>query len=83
VNAPARLPRVDVVVPVHDEQRALPASIRRLHDELSERLPFAWRIVIADNASTDATARVAAALAADLPGVELVSLPEKGRGREL
>jgi putative flippase GtrA len=83
VSAPAGLPRVDVVVPVHDEQRALPASIRRLHDELSERLPFAWRIVIADNASTDATARVAAALAADLPGVELVSLPEKGRGRAL
>jgi putative flippase GtrA len=83
VNAPARLPRVDVVVPVHDEQRALPASIRRLHDELSERLPFAWRIVIADNASTDATARVAAALAHDLRGVELLSLPEKGRGRAL
>jgi putative flippase GtrA len=74
---------VDVGVPVHDEQRALPASIRRLHDVLCEQLPFAWRIVIADNASTDATARMAAALADDLPGVELLSLPEKGRGRAL
>ena len=76
-------PRVDVVVPVHNEQRALPWSIRRLHDHLSTALPYAWRIVIADNASTDETPRIAAALAADLPGVEVLDLPEKGRGRAL
>ncbi|MBI5103803.1 MAG: bifunctional glycosyltransferase family 2/GtrA family protein [Solirubrobacterales bacterium] len=83
--APARraAPTVDVVVPVHNEQGALPASIRRLHDHLSAELPFAWRIVIADNASTDETARVAAALAADLPGVEVLDLDRKGRGRAL
>jgi len=78
--APAR---VDVVVPVHDEQAVLARSIRRLHDHLTEQMPFAWRIVIADNASTDQTPRIAAALAADLPGVELLRLAEKGRGRAL
>jgi len=36
-------PRVDVVVPVHNEQHALPWSIRRLHDHLSAELPYAWR----------------------------------------
>jgi glycosyltransferase involved in cell wall biosynthesis len=76
-------PRVDVVVPVFDEQAVLAASIRRLHDHLTEQMPFSWRIVIADNASTDQTARIAAALAADLAGVELLALPEKGRGRAL
>ena len=40
----------------YNEQRALPGSIRRLHDYLSAELPFDWRIVIADNASTDETA---------------------------
>ena len=74
---------VDIVVPVHNEQGALPGSIRRLHEVLTEQLPFSWRIVIADNASTDETPRVAAALAADLPGVEVLELPEKGRGRAL
>jgi len=74
---------VEIVVPVYNEQGALPASIRRLHEHLTAQLPFAWRIVIANNASTDQTARVAAALAADLPGVELLDLPEKGRGRAL
>lgn len=76
-------PVVEIVVPVYNEQRALPASIRRLHEHLTDSFPFRWRIVIANNASTDATARVAAALAADLPGVERLDLAEKGRGRAL
>src|ERR1044072_2985548 len=79
-DAPAR---VDVVVPVYDEQAVLARSIRRVHDHLTEHMPFEWRIVIADNASTDQTPRIAAALAADLPGVELLALPQKGRGRAL
>ena len=83
MSAPARRPRVDVVVPVHDEQRALPASIRRLHDVLSGQLPFAWRIVIADNASTDDTLALAYDLAFELPYVDVLHLDEKGRGRAL
>lgn len=74
---------VDVVVPVHNEQGILPASIRRLHAHLTCELPFAWRILIADNGSTDETPRVAAALAEDLPNVEVVSLSERGRGGAL
>ena len=74
---------VEVVVPVYNEQGTLPDSIRRLHDVLSAELPYTWRIVIADNASTDETERVARALAADLPGVSLLRLEQKGRGRAL
>jgi putative flippase GtrA len=74
---------VDVVVPVHDEQAALEGSIRRLHRFLTEQLPFRWRIVIADNASTDATPRIAARIAAQLPHVRALRLEEKGRGRAL
>ncbi|PTL54342.1 bifunctional glycosyltransferase family 2/GtrA family protein [Paraconexibacter algicola] len=74
---------VEIVVPVHNEQVTLAASVRRLHEHLTERFPFAWRIVVANNASTDRTAAVARALADDLPGVALLDLPEKGRGRAL
>jgi putative flippase GtrA len=81
--APASVPSVDVVVPVHNEQEILTASIRRLHEYLSAELPLDWRIVIADNASTDESLRIAMALAADLPGIELIALTEKGRGRAL
>jgi glycosyltransferase involved in cell wall biosynthesis len=82
-SPPAGSPSVDVVVPVHNEQGVLTASIRRLHDYLSSALPLRWRIVIADNASTDETLRIAIALAEDLPGVELLALTQKGRGRAL
>ncbi|HYJ75102.1 MAG TPA: glycosyltransferase [Kineosporiaceae bacterium] len=76
-------PAVDVVVPVYDEEVDLGPGIRRLHAYLSDRFPFSWRITIADNASKDATPLVAAALAAELPGVRVVRLEEKGRGRAL
>jgi putative flippase GtrA len=76
-------PDVDLVVPVYNEEAALDASIRRLHSYLADEFPFSWRIVVADNASTDATPAIAAALAAELGGVELLRLEEKGRGRAL
>jgi putative flippase GtrA len=76
-------PQIDVVVPVYNEQAVLAASIRRLHAHLSTVFPFTWRIVIADNASEDATLDVAWALAAELPGVAVLHLPAKGRGRAL
>jgi glycosyltransferase involved in cell wall biosynthesis len=74
---------ISVIVPVYNEQRTLADSIRRLHEFVSEELPFDCRIVVANNASTDATAAVAAALVEDLDGVELLDLPLKGRGRAL
>jgi glycosyltransferase involved in cell wall biosynthesis len=80
--APAA-PDVEVVVPVHNEQAALASSVRRLHRFLSAEFPFSWRIVIADNASTDATPAIAGALARELPGVDVIGLDRKGRGRAL
>jgi glycosyltransferase involved in cell wall biosynthesis len=76
-------PVLDVVVPVYDEQAGLEASIRRLHRYLATEFPFSWRIVIADNASTDATPEIAGRLAAELPGVRCLRLERKGRGRAL
>jgi len=76
-------PTIDVVVPVFNEQAALERSVRSLHRYLGAELPFSWRIVIADNASTDATPAIAAALASELSGVELLRIDRKGRGRAL
>jgi putative flippase GtrA/glycosyltransferase involved in cell wall biosynthesis len=78
-----RTTAVDLVVPVHNEEADLGPSVRRLHGYLSAAFPFTWRITIADNASTDATPAVARHLAETLPGVRVVRLDEKGRGRAL
>jgi putative flippase GtrA len=74
---------LDVVVPVFDEETDLEPSVRRLHAYLREHLPYSFRVTIADNASTDATPAIAAALAAELAEVTSVRLAEKGRGRAL
>ncbi|WP_141575252.1 bifunctional glycosyltransferase family 2/GtrA family protein [Actinomadura sp. WMMA1423] len=74
---------VEVVVPVHNEERVLAASVERLHDYLAESLPYPFRITVADNASTDATWPIARGLAARHPRVRAVHLDRKGRGRAL
>jgi glycosyltransferase involved in cell wall biosynthesis len=76
-------PKVEVVVPVCNEEAALEWSIRRLHRFLETSMPFAWRIAIADNASTDRTWETAQRLRAELTGVDALRLDEKGRGRAL
>ena len=83
--APAQLdpPLVEIVVPVYNEQVVLESSIRRLHRYLTESFPFTWRVVIADNASTDDTLPIARRLAHELSGVDVLHLPAKGRGRAL
>src|SRR5258706_15002416 len=74
---------LEIVVPVFNEERALPGSIRRLHEFLAAGFPFSWQILIADNASTDTTLDVARGLADELPGVEVLHLDQQGRGRAL
>ncbi|HEY3086488.1 MAG TPA: glycosyltransferase [Jatrophihabitantaceae bacterium] len=81
-EAPAPTVDIEVVVPVHNEQDDLPGAVRRLSGCL-DRLPYRTLITIADNASTDGTLPQALALAAELPGVRVVHLDAKGRGRAL
>jgi glycosyltransferase involved in cell wall biosynthesis len=80
---PALPARIDIVVPVYNEEAGLESSIRRLHAFLSDELPYAWRIVIADNASTDETLAIARALAFELERTTVLHLDRKGRGRAL
>jgi glycosyltransferase involved in cell wall biosynthesis len=76
-------PDVLIVVPVYNEQLTIEGSIRRLHGFLTAEFPFSWQIVIADNASVDRTLAGARRLSYELPGVEVIHLAEKGRGRAL
>ena len=74
---------VEIVVPVHNEERTLRANIELLRAYLSSDFPFPCRITIADNASTDGTWRIAGELVEELPGVGALRLEQKGRGRAL
>jgi putative flippase GtrA len=75
-------PVIDVVIPVHNEEAQLAASVRRVLAAL-EQLPWTFRVTIADNASTDQTAVIARRLSHEHPEVRVEHLAEKGRGRAL
>jgi glycosyltransferase involved in cell wall biosynthesis len=76
-------PVVDVVIPVHNEERELEPSVLLLNQHLGAAFPFSARITIADNGSDDATWAVAQRLAGSLGGVRAVRTAEKGRGHAL
>jgi glycosyltransferase involved in cell wall biosynthesis len=76
-------PAVEIVIPVYNEQRALAASVRKLHRYMKREFTFEFRITIADNASVDATLAEARMLAGELADVEVLHLKRKGRGRAL
>jgi glycosyltransferase involved in cell wall biosynthesis len=78
------MPKVDLVIPCYNEERVLAESVEKLRAWCAANLPYAWRVVVADNASTDGTLDVAKSLAAQDPdGTGYVHLEQKGRGRAL
>ena len=76
---------VDLVIPCYNEERTLAASVEKLRAWCGEQLAaYRWRVVVADNASTDATLDVAKQVSALHPGdCAYVHLDRKGRGRAL
>lgn len=74
---------VDVVLPVLNEAHILETSVRALRARLDGLPQFDARVVIADNGSSDSTLQVAERLADSLPGVAVMHLTERGRGRAL
>ena len=74
---------VAIVIPVYNEEKALPDSIAKLHAFLSRNLKHQWHIVIADNASTDKTWEIAQSLTKKYHDVVPFHIDQKGRGRAL
>ncbi len=75
---------LDVVIPVLNEAHVLEKSVRTVRDYLRANMPYRWRIVVANNGSTDGTDKVAEKLVAAFPGeVAHMLFNQRGRGRAL
>jgi glycosyltransferase involved in cell wall biosynthesis len=75
----------DITIPVLNEEETLASQINILHTFLCEHFPdrSLWRIVIADNGSTDQTPEIGQALTKSHDGVHFLQVPEKGVGLAL
>ncbi|WP_211188248.1 bifunctional glycosyltransferase family 2/GtrA family protein [Gordonia asplenii] len=76
-------PVLDIVVPVYNERDDIASTLRRLRAHLDQHVPYASRITVADNASTDDTLAIAASMVGELRGLRVAHLDQKGRGRAL
>jgi glycosyltransferase involved in cell wall biosynthesis len=76
-------PMIDVVIPVLNEEKALPKCVSSLREFLWKHSPYEFRIVIADNGSTDQTTSIAEDLSKKYPEVSWTRLEVRGRGRAL
>ena len=78
------MPSIEIVIPVLNEEKALPVCIGKLL-QFCERYmrSYDWEITIADNGSTDDTYSVACALSKKYSKIHVFRLTEKGRGRAL
>lgn len=74
--------RVEIAIPIYNEERELEHNILKLYNFCQKNLKnYVWHIVIADNASEDKSPSIGQALAKKYQEVDYFYLADKGRGR--
>ena len=72
-------PLLSVVIPAFNEERRIGATLDAMTGYLAER-PFEWEVLVVDDGSTDATARIALGRAGADNRVRVESVPHRGKG---
>ncbi len=78
-EAPLTKPRLSIVIPAFNEEARIRTTLDQVIAFLVSR-PYTWEIVVADDGSTDATARLVSELADGRPELKLLRLPHRGKG---
>ena len=76
--------KILIVLPTYNEELVIEKNLRSLFALLPSLIPNdEWRVVIADNGSSDRTGQIVASLASTFPQLSLWTTPKKGRGNAL
>lgn len=70
---------LSVVIPAHNEQQRLPATLERVLEHLSHQ-SYEWEICVVDSGSGDNTAAIAADYASRFPQLSLLKESRPGKG---
>jgi dolichyl-phosphate beta-glucosyltransferase len=73
------LPLVSVIIPAYNEERRLPASLRRVVQFVQSQ-PYEVEVIVVDDGSQDATAAIVDEFAGQYPFVHLVRNAHGGKG---
>lgn len=77
------LPRVDVVIPCLNEVKVIRDSVQKTLACFDANPQYQWRVIIADNGSTDGTSELARQMETEDPRVKALVLAIRGRGLAL
>ena len=70
---------LSVVIPAYNEEARISATLERVISYLEGR-SYSWEVLVADDGSSDGTARLVAEMAATRPNLRLMSLSHRGKG---
>ena len=75
----------DITIPVLNEEETLEKQIKTLHNYISNEYPdlSLWKIIIADNGSTDETENIGRKLEKELGNIFFLKVPRRGVGLAL
>lgn len=73
------VPFLSVIVPAYNEEARISASLTAIADYLGGQ-NYSWEVLVVDDGSTDATARLAGEFIGNNSRVHLVSVPHGGKG---
>jgi dolichyl-phosphate beta-glucosyltransferase len=79
MTPPSASPWLSVIIPAYNEERRLPATLKKLTAYLSDR-PFSHDIWVIDNGSTDRTPEVVREFARSYPALHLEHIAVRGKG---
>ncbi len=72
-------PRLSIVIPAFNEEHRLGPTLRRLREYLASQ-EYSWEMLVVSNGSTDDTAGLVVRSAAEVPHLQLIDIPERGKG---
>ncbi len=77
-----KLPGISIVIPIFNEEAILDTAVRALVSRLDKE-GLSYELILAENGSSDQTVPIARTLAAEIPNLRLLHIPEPNYGRAL
>lgn len=79
LNTPPAVPLLSIIIPAHNEEHRLPASLVKI-DAFLKTQPYTAEVIVVENGSRDQTAAVTRTFAASHPYVKLIEVTTRGKG---